>query len=81
MKPGDLVRTQATHGHENLWREVSHPLGAKFFAVPHTDIMILVEGPWSGSGRRREEYVRVLHPVHGLIRGLVESLEVIDETG
>ena len=80
MKPGDLVRTQATHGHENLWREASHPLGTKDFAVPHTDIMILVEGPWSGSGRRREEYVRVLHPVHGLIRGLVESLEVIDET-
>ena len=70
----------------SLWRETDHPLGHKDFAVPNTDIMIVVEGPWTvrwskhETGERSETYVRVMHPVHGLIRGIINCLEVVDET-
>ena len=84
MKPGDLVRTKTRY--EILWREASSPQGHKDFYVQHTELMLVAEGPWTEkwskpeTGERSDTFVRVLHPVHGLIRGSIRCLEVVNES-
>ena len=81
MKPGDLVRAKMRY--EILWRETSSPQG---LYVPYTELMLVTEGPWTEkwskpeTGERSDTFVRVLHPVHGLIRGSIRCLEVVNES-
>jgi hypothetical protein len=83
MKPGDLVRVVSQ---SVFWRETTSPLGHRDFHLHRDTLMILVDAPWTVQldhperGRRKETYVRVLHPEHGVIRGFLNSVEAINET-
>lgn len=84
MKPGDLVRALIPCV---FWRERSSPSGHKNFKIHCDEIMTLIDAPWTVQfdhperGRRKETYIRVFHPAHGIIRGFHYYVEVIDEAG
>ena len=79
MKPGDLVRALTPC---IFWRERSSPSGHKDFRIHCDEIMTLIDAPWTVQlGRRKETYIRVFHPAHGIIRGFHCYVEVIDEAG
>ena len=48
-------------------------------------MMVVVEGPWTEewfkpeTGSRKETFVNVMHPEHGIVRGYAKSLMVISE--
>ena len=83
MKPGDLV--SVIDRYATFWRERSHPLGGKDFRVESSDMMVVVEGPWTEewfkpeTGSRKETFVIVMHPEHKIVRGYAKSLMVISE--